>query len=324
MPLIPSDYCPGWPMKNGHISTIYSAIVRKVKAPGFERERLELEDGDYLDLDWTHPRQLTGKVVILLHGLEGNAQRPYMIGSIRLLSQHGFSCCAVNFRGCSGTPNRHYASYHSGATKDLDAVVRHVISLPASEEVYLLGFSLGGNLLLKYLGEAWDSNRSIHAASAISVPCDLHDSLHQLNQSENVLYARRFLKSLKAKLEQKRAQFPERLHRDTIDGIRTLRDFDEVYTSQAHGFKDAGDYYTRSSCLPFLSALTTPTLLLNARNDSFLGPFCYPDALARTHEYLYLECPDFGGHVGFVWSGGTYYNELRTLEFFTSQIPAQK
>lgn len=311
-------------MNNGHISTIYSAIVRKVRVSGFQRERLELEDGDFLDLDWTHSGEPSERVVILLHGLEGNAQRPYMLGSIRLLSQNGFSCCAVNLRGCSGSPNRKYASYHSGATQDLDAVVRHVSKRPNVSEIYLLGFSLGGNLLLKYLGEAWDSNKKIHAASAISVPCDLHDSLHQLNQPENILYARRFLKSLKAKLWEKRAQFPERLSRQSIEQIKTLRDFDEVYTSQAHGFMDAGDYYTRSSSLPFLSALTTPSLLLNARNDSFLGPYCYPEALARSHDYLYLECPDFGGHVGFVQGKGTYYNELRTLEFFKSQIPAGK
>lgn len=318
MPLLRSSYRPGVVFRNGHLATIYSALLRKVEGPQQFRERITLADGDFLDLDWSRAATATDRVLILLHGLEGNAQRPYMLGSARLFSARGYDVCAVNLRGCSGVPNRLFRSYHSGATEDLDAVLRHVLGLHKYKKVYLKGFSLGGNLILKFLGENPRYSDRLAGAAVISVPCDLHDSLQQLNQAKNWLYARRFLTTLREKVREKQKRFPERISLEEVDKIKSLKAFDDYYTSRAHGFSDALDYYTRCSSLPFLEAIRVPTLLLNAQNDSFLGPRCYPVEACRNHPAVYFENPDYGGHVGFVGEGSFYYSERRSLEFLDS------
>ncbi len=315
MPLLASAYRPGMVFRNGHLATIYSALFRKVAGPGQVRERIPLPDGDFLDLDWTRAAPGSGKLLILLHGLEGNAQRPYMIGSARLFSSSGYDVCAVNFRGCSGEPNRLFRSYHSGATEDLEAVLQHVLKIPGYKKIYLKGFSLGGNLILKFLGESPGYSNRIAGAAAISVPCDLHDSLIQLNKTKNWLYARRFLSTLREKVLEKQQRFPEQITGEEVDKIRSLKAFDDFYTSRAHGFRDALDYYARCSSLQFLEGIRTPTLLLNARNDSFLGPRCYPVEACSNHASVHFEMPDYGGHVGFVGDGHYFYSEQRSLEF---------
>jgi predicted alpha/beta-fold hydrolase len=315
MPLIESDFRPPVPFRSGHVSTIYSALLRKAPPADQHRERITLPDGDFLDLDWTPGAPCHDQVLILLHGLEGNAQRPYMLGSAALFSQAGYDVCAVNFRGCSGTPNRSFRSYHSGATEDLSAVLEHILTTRNYKQHYLKGFSLGGNLILKFLGEGSGLTKHIGAATVISVPCDLHDSLQQLNQPQNWLYSRRFLKSLREKAGEKQKRFPSLLSADDVANIQTLQDFDDLYTSRAHGFRDALDYYHKCSSVRFFDRVTTPTLLLNARNDSFLGPKCYPRELCRTHQFIHLESPHYGGHVGFVDRGPYYYSEKRSLEF---------
>ena len=320
MPVVPSAYKPEIWMRNGHLSTIYSALLRRVPDPGQERERLELADGDFLDLDWSFASARVKKVLVLIHGLEGNAQRPYMLGSAGLFQKAGFDICAVNLRGCSGVPNRLYRSYHSGVTEDLDAVVHHLVHQKNYQDIFLKGFSLGGNLILKFLGEHWESSAWVRAAVAVSVPCDLHDSLQQLNQPKNVLYARRFLRNLREKLREKQRLYPDRITDAMIRNVRSLKDFDDLYTSKAHGFEDALDYYEQCSSRPFLPAIRVPVLLLNAVNDSFLGPECYPSDQARRQENLFYEAPDYGGHVGFHLAGGIYYNERRGLEFIESVI----
>lgn len=315
MALIPSAYRPPWPFKNGHISTIYSALVRKPPPVVFQRERLELPDGDFLDLDWAGPENKPMRILILLHGLEGNARRPYMQGSAALFAAAGYRVCSVNFRGCSGEPNRLYRSYHSGATEDLREVVRYLAGKFPGVPLFLKGFSLGGNLTLKFLGEGNPEAAYIRGAVAVSVPVQLRDSLEQLNKANNALYARRFLVNLKDKLKQKNKRFPERISLAEIGQIKTLKDFDDRYTSVAHGFRDALDYYRQCSALQFLDGITTPSLLLNARNDSFLGPECYPRERCEAHPYLSLEMPEYGGHVGFYTRDNRYYNELRAVEF---------
>ncbi len=318
MPLEPSAYHPPAFWRNGHLSTIFSALFRRVPNPGYRRERLELPDGDFLDLDWLGPHRenTKGKIVILVHGLEGDTRRPYMVGSALAFAREGYAVCAVNLRGCSGEPNRLFRSYHSGATEDLEVVVHHLANQQTEARIYLKGFSLGGNLILKYLGEDPGRAGRIQAAAAISVPVDLHDSLKQLQQPKNRLYARRFLRNLREKMRQKHQLFPDRIPLETIRDIRTLKNFDDLYTSRAHGFRDALDYYARCSSLPVLENIRVPTLLLNARNDSFLGPGCYPEALSEQHPRLFYESPAYGGHVGFILPGGTYYNELRAIRFF--------
>ncbi|MCO5724449.1 YheT family hydrolase [Robiginitalea marina] len=316
MPLVPSEYTPPLLFRNGHVATIYAALLRKVALPEQERERISLPDGDFLDLDWTYSPKAASRLVVLLHGLEGNAQRPYMLGSARHFSQGGFDVCAVNLRGCSGEPNLKFRSYHSGATEDLEAVLQHLMATRDYPKTYLMGFSLGGNLILKYLGEKPLSYPGIRGAAAISVPCDLHDSLLQLSGPKNRIYARRFLTNLREKLRDKQQRFPREITDTLLSQVKSLKDFDDLYTSRAHGFRDALDYYTRCSSRQFLKGIAIPTLLINARNDSFLGPQCFPVEESREHPFLYLEMPDHGGHVGFVSAGKPYYYETRSLKFF--------
>ena len=294
-------------------------MFRKVKPPIQIRERISLPDLDFLDLDWSYTHKKSEQLLILLHGLEGHAQRPYITGTASLFTDNGFDVVAVNFRGCSGEPNLLYRSYHSGATEDLKAVVNHVLQKEQYNRIYIKGTSLGGNMVLKYLGEGNILPKELKGVVAISVPCDLKGSCDELNKFKNVAYAKRFLDHLKKKLGQKLQQFPDRISRKEYDSIKSLVDFDNVYTSKAHGFTDALDYYQRSSSLQFLGAIEIPTLIINALNDSFFSPSCYPVKAAKQSANLYLEMPKYGGHVGFItYREAFYYNENRALNFFCS------
>lgn len=315
MPVKVPAYHPPLAFRNGHISTIYCGLFRKVPPQVFERERLELPDGDFMDLDWSFATNPRNSVVILLHGLEGDSRRPYMQGSVRSLVNDGYDVCAVNFRGCSGEPNRLYRSYHSGATEDLDEVVQHVLNKTSCSSLFIKGFSLGGNMAFKYAGEKRSRPPELKGIIGISVPCDLHDALCQLQSPSNSLYAMRFLRHLKAKLKKKQQQFPKKLPASVVRDIRNLKAFDDLYTSLAHGFEDAMDYYQRSSCLQFLPDLEVPGLMINAENDSFLGEACYPRELAEQVPALLLETPRYGGHVGFHGPSNISYSEARSLKF---------
>jgi predicted alpha/beta-fold hydrolase len=238
-----------------------------------------------------------------------------MVGSARLLNACGYDVCSVNFRGCSGEPNRLYPSYHSGATEDLEAVVNYVCRERNYRKVFIKGFSLGGNVCLKYLGEGRALPDQLKAVVVVSVPCDLHSSLKELLKPGNILYARRFRKHLKDKLRIKQKIFPMRITEEDIRKIRTLKDFDDIYTSRAHGYKDALDYYQKCSSLQFLPRIGIPALIINARNDTFLGPGCYPVAEADENPCLFLEMPKYGGHVGFFGMKNKYYTEKMTIKF---------
>ncbi len=318
MPLISSSYKPPFFFRNGHFATIYAGLIRKVSGVVQKRERIKLSDGDFLDLDWSFSQVPAQKLVILLHGLEGDAQRPYITGSAKLFTQNDFDACAVNYRGCSGESNILFRSYHSGATEDLIAVIEHVLKTKKYSEIFLKGFSLGGNLVLKYLGEGNIVPEEIKAAVAVSAPCNLHSSCNQLLTRKNILYAQRFKKHLISKLKEKQRLFPNLVSDKDIKSIITLKDFDDFYTSNAHGFKDALDYYTQCSSLQFLPNIVIPSLLINAKDDSFLGEECYPYNEAESCPNLFLEVPKYGGHVGFWGKKNTTYTEKRALEFFVS------
>ncbi|TAI47762.1 YheT family hydrolase [Flagellimonas allohymeniacidonis] len=315
MPLVTSKYRPSLLFRNGHFSTIYAGVMRKVEGVTQHRERITLSDGDFLDVDWSFSQTPKKGLVILLHGLEGNAQRPYITGSAKIFNTYGFDACAVNYRGCSGEPNLSYRSYHSGATEDLQEVIHHILKQKDYDAIYLKGFSLGGNLLLKYLGESNEVSEKIKGAIAVSVPCSLRDSCDQLLTAKNVLYAKRFKKHLIAKLRQKQKMFPDLIPDSDIKAIITLKDFDDIYTSRAHNFRDAFDYYAQCSSLQFLREVNIPVLLINASDDSFLGNACYPYAEADKNKNLFLEVPSFGGHVGFWDKDNISYTEKRAIEF---------
>jgi len=314
MPIIKSIYKPPFQFKNGFLATVYSGLVRKVNLEQ-QRERIETRDTDFLDLDWSYSENKSDAVIILLHGLEGHAQRPYVTGAAKLFNQNGIDAVCVNFRGCSGEDNRFYNSYHSGATDDLDDVIKHCVDRKGYSKVYIKGISLGGNIALKYLGEDRQIPKQVKSAIAISVPVHLNGSAKELHTLTNKVFTIRFRQHLVNKLKIKTIQFPDRISIAEVNSIKTLRDFDEVYTSKAHGFLGALDYYEKSSSLQFLKNVNVPTLLINALNDSFLSPECYPIKEAKQNPNLFLEMPKYGGHVGFIAKGNIYYNELRALEF---------
>jgi len=320
VPIASSTYTPPPLLDGGHRQTLYASLVRRVDFVYDRRERITTPDDDFLDLDWATPDTTnTQRVAILTHGLEGSADRKYMRGMARAFVRRGWTVCALNLRGCSGETNRQVATYHSGKTDDLTLVVNHVLD-QGHAPIVLVGFSLGGNLTLKYLGErgAQVDNR-IRGAAALSAPVNLSASADQIDRWSNWHYTQYFLHSLRQKMRVKARQHPDRVSTDRLWEIQTLRGFDDAYTAPLHGFNGADDYYRRASSKPLLSDLTVPTLLLNAANDPFLPPSCYPRSIARDHERLTLEIPASGGHVGFVSfnDAGEYWSEQRTTSFLS-------
>jgi len=329
LPLIHSSYKTKGVFKNTHFSTIYSAKIRQVSGVVQERERIELPDGDFIDVDWSFSLlpggkagalKQTAKAALLFHGLEGNAQRTYMLGMAKLLNRNGFDVAAVNFRGCSGEQNRLYRSYHSGETEDIRFVINKINDTNRYHNLFLYGVSLGGNAVLKYLGEKSGIPSALTAAVAIGVPADLRASLEQLTKKENWVYRTSFLLDLRKKYRKKMPHYPEQLSWERYRKIRSLKTFDDFYTAPAHGFRDALDYYAQASSLQYIPNIEIPTLILNAQNDSFLHGDCYPYAFAKASKYLYLETPEYGGHVGFYQPGEFYYSEQRTFNFFNEKL----
>lgn len=323
MPILPrSSYLPPRWLPGGHLQTIVPSLTRKVAKLSAERERLELVDGDFLDLEWS--RQERSRLVILCHGLEADAGASYVQEMGGVLFREGWDVLAWSYRGCSGELNRLPRFYHSGATGDLAAVIDHALASHPAAQIDLVGFSLGGNLILKYLGECGaQTPPRLGRAVAFSVPCDLACSARALDTAFNrEVYMRRFIKSLADKVRRKHLVFPDdrRLDPQGLSKLRTFNEFDTAYTAPLHGFRDAEDYWARSSSRPFLRKIRVPALLVSAANDPFLGPNCYPRAEAAASDSFFLEIPAAGGHVGF--PGGESWMAGRALRFL-SQGPLQ-
>lgn len=317
-------YRPPFWLRNGHVNTIIGGRFRKVPAPPYRRERIETPDGDFIDIDWAggQGQDVGTSVAIVTHGLEGSSDRPYIRGMVQALTGAGWDVAAWNFRGCSGELNRLLRSYHGGDTQDLETVIDHVAGRGYAR-IALVGFSLGGSLMLKYLGERGDE-LPVDGAVVISVPCDLIHGMRQLDQNQNRIYAYRFLRSLREKYVQKARLFPDDLDIGAVDRIRTLRDFDDIYTAPVHGFRNAFDYWRRCSSLGYISGIRRPTLILNAADDTFLAGNCYPVDAAAQNPNVHLHVPDYGGHIGFMDSAAdgtatdTSYAELCTMSWLSS------
>lgn len=300
---------------NGHIETILPALLRKVNQVDYRRERITTADGDFLDLDWL--KNDSENLVIISHGLEGDSHRPYMRGMARAFSHEQFDVLAWNYRGCSGEVNRKLRFYHSGATDDLQEVIDYALT-QNYKRIFLIGFSLGGNITLKYLGEQQENIHSkITGAVVFSVPLNLHSSCVTISQPSNFLYSKRFLGNLKEKIKKKAALMPDKLDISKLDNIQTLIDFDDNYTAPIHGFDSAIHYYQSCSSLYFLDHIKIPTLVVNALNDPFLSDDCYPIQEMKRHKYVVLETPERGGHVGFTSfnSEKIYWSEKRAIAF---------
>lgn len=321
MPYLTSETFKGnkW-LKNQHAETIIPALFRKIVLP-YTRERITLTDGDFLDLDWLCSGNT--RLLVLFHGLEGSSQSQYIKGMASLFYKHGFDICAVNFRSCSGEMNNLLRSYHSGATEDIDAVMQYIISLNSYQRIVAGGFSLGGNVLLKYLGEQkFVMPKELVAGFAFSVPVDLKGSAQQMAKWQNKIYMNRFLKSLNQKMMYKATQFKGQLNIKGINQIHSFHDFDSRFTGPIHGFKDADDYYKQCNSLQFLPTISIPTLLVNAYNDPFLSASCFPQKHIDVNPNLFALFPQYGGHVGFSQSlpNGPYWSEIQAYSFIENQL----
>ncbi len=309
VPGSPAEFRP-WPLaRGGHAQTLVGHLVRSRAECRYDREVLATPDGDRVSLDWAGPArprpesadgQAAGPPVLLvLHGLEGSSASGYAREAVRAALGAGLRAAVLNFRSCDGAPNLLLRSYHSGATDDPAQVVRHIRGRYPGAPVVALGFSLGGNVLLKYLAEA-GSGSGLAAAATVSVPFDLAASAAWLERTDALPYRRYFLRSLKRKAAWKALRFPGAFDARAAARARTLREFDEAVTAPVHGFASATDYYARCSSLPLLAGVATPTLLLQARDDPFVPPATLSRVAEVPNPALRRLFPDRGGHVGFL------------------------
>ena len=315
MPLLESRFRPPLFLRNGHLQTILGALLPRRFRNDVLAERLELPDGDFLDLDWVKAGHR--RLAVISHGLEGSSKNRDIRGLSAALNKAGWDTLAWNFRGCSGELNRCLRFYHSGETGDLSAVLSHAAGSYSS--LALVGFSLGGNMILKYLGEG-NVHPFVHAAVAISAPVDLASSARALDRRPgNQIYLRRFMKSLAAKVEAKAKQFPTEIDATGVRDVRSFSIFDDRYTARIHGFRDAEDYWRQSSAIGYLNRISIPTLLLNAKDDPFLSLESFPYTEGRQNPCLSLETPNSGGHLGFLDAQG-FWIERRIPEFLNQFV----
>jgi len=316
------DYKPSLFHRFAHFNTIYTGLFRKVPSFDSARHRLELPDGDFMDLDCSLSKN--DRVVILLHGLEGAADRPYMLGMANAFHQIGFDSIRVNLRGCSGEPNRMLKTYHSGATEDLQSVIDYVLQVAKHEHIVILGFSLGGNIVLKYTGDQAERiDSKIKIAIGISVPIDLASCSNTIGKLDNVLYNHRFLKNLRDKVRLKKDILLPSMDYHQLLEAKNFKEFDHWFTAPANGFKSGPDYYERCSSKQGLKDVHIPTLLLSAKDDTFLGEECYPYQIAEQNPNFHFLSPKHGGHVGFSGDNrnGMLYSEYQVVEFVGKHLP---
>ena len=293
-----SSYNPKIYFKSKHFNTIYRTLFNNVNI-NYQRKRLETNDDDFLDLDFSTVN--SSSITIIMHGLEGSSNSNYVKSLAKVLNENYIDVVAINFRGCSGEPNRLISSYHSGKTDDLMEVISYLEKHYQYDQIHIIGFSLGGNITLKYLGEnGFDISSKVKSAVTISVPCDLYGSSIHLAKVSNLVYMQRFLRSLKKKTLYKLEQFPNSfLKKEMILNAKSFLDFDNLYTAPAHGFKNAFDYWEKSSSKQFIPNIKVPTLLISSSDDPFLSKSCIPIKEAKDNSNFYLELTKYGGHVGF-------------------------
>lgn len=320
-----TNYQPTFPFRNKHWSTIYPSVFRKLPEVVYERERIELPDGDFIDVDWS--RKEGRHLVVVLHGLEGSADRPYVRGIIRVMNRAGWDGVGLNFRGCSGTPNRLPRGYHSGETGDIKFLVEKIMAEANYETINLVGFSLGGNVTMKFLGELGNQLPApIKRAVGISVPLDLYGSCLEIQQFHNRIYLHSFLKNLKIKTRLKEDVLRSHIDLEKVYQAKDFFQFDGAATAPLHGFGSAAEYYKKSSSLNYLPKIKIPVMLINALNDTFLSETSYPIELAKKSKNIHLVTPKYGGHVGFVTRHpeNIYWTEEMVRNFFIENTNSRR
>ncbi len=303
MPIIESTTYPGPPRSqwNGHLQTIFPSVFRRFDPIPWRRERIDTPDDDFLDLDWC--QHGNKKLAILTHGLEGHSRTPYILGMTQTLQQRNWDILAWNCRSCSGEMNRQFRLYHHGEIEDIATVIRYALEL-GYQEISLLGFSMGGNITLKYLGVHGDAvPKEIKRAVAMSSPCDLKAGVEILQARENWLYRWRFYYLLRRKVLQKAQQYPDKIDAGKLRQVRTWEDFDQLFSATIAGCDSAEAFYQQASSRNFISGIKRPTLILNAANDPILTERCSPKDLCSQLDHVFLEVTPQGGHLGFSLPG---------------------
>jgi predicted alpha/beta-fold hydrolase len=318
MPILKdSTYNPPKLLKNGHIQTLYPYFFRKVKDVNYSRKRLHTVDQDFLDVDVSDVG--SNKLLILSHGLEGSSNTQYIRGMTKHFNNLDIDVASWNMRSCSGELNWTEKFYHALMTSDLNQVVEYAKGRKEYDEIYLIGFSLGAILTSNYLGELGkDVDPLIKKATLFSTPCDLYSSVKELSRPMNKMYLENFLKTMRNKILEKHNTIGlSKVDIKHLKKIKTFQEFDNRFTAPLHGFKDASDYYEKGSCKPKLKNIEVPTLMVNAKNDPFLGKDCFPIKEANENPNLYLEMPKTGGHVGFLDDQGKsiLWSERRAQAF---------
>lgn len=315
MPIHPSAFRPPLWLKNPHVQTVVSAFVPGGRRPDFRRERVELPDGDFFDVDWLESG--AGRCVVLCHGLESSATDGLLRRTAALFASARWDVLAWNYRGCGGEPNRLARSYYAADPGDFDVVFARARA--AGRRVALVGFSLGGNLALKMAARPDVANHLVGSVG-ISAPVALAACANRIDTDPaNTFYRDRFVRRMRRKLVAKAVQFPGEIDAARLESARTIGELDEYFTAPLHGFRNADHYWTECSARRDLEKVPRPVLLLNAVDDPFLAPECFPTRAADANPQFTLEMPDHGGHLGFVRNplDRFHYPELRALEFLT-------
>jgi hypothetical protein len=311
---------PAW-LPGGHAQTVYAPLLAG-PAPAYRRERWDTPDGDFIDLDWVDAPP-GAPLVVAFHGLEGSSRSHYALALMRASRSRGWRGVVPHFRGCGGQPNRLARAYHSGDAAEVDWILRR-LRRDTRGPLFAVGVSLGGNALLKWLGEQGAAaTEVVAAAAAVSAPLDLRISGDALALGLNRVYTRMFLSTLKPRSLAKLARFPGLYDPAAVRRAATLREFDDVVTAPLHGFRDTDDYWRRASSKPLLGQVRVPTLVLNARNDPFVPPPCLP-VPEDVSPAVTLEFPKEGGHAGFVtgrFPGTLDWLPRRLLAFFAGAAP---
>jgi len=307
---------PRW-LPGGHAQTIYAALLAHRPHVSYRRERWDTPDGDFIDVDFVDGAR-AGPLVALFHGLEGNARSHYALSLMHAVRDRGWRGAVVHFRSCSGELNRLPRAYHSGDSAEIDWTLRRLRQI-APAELFAVGVSLGGNALLKWLGETGASACEIvDRAAAVSAPVELAATGNTLDHGFNLIYVRHFLASMKRKALAKLARYPGLYDAAQVRAARTLREFDNLVTAPLHGFEDADDYWQSASSKPLLRRIVLPTLMINALDDPFLPRHALPQA-HEVSPHVVLEYPLAGGHAGFVsgrFPGKLDWLPQRILMFF--------
>jgi len=298
-----------------HYQTIAPNIFRSVPVD-YRRERIDTPDGDFLDLDWLDHED-SRKLVILSHGLEGDSRRVYVASAARYFLRHGWHALAWNCRSCSEEMNRTPKLYSHGQTEDVETVVDHALSTGRFDRIVLVGYSMGGNLTLKYLGTMGARRpQEVTHGVAFSAPVFIQHSADSLDLSENFIYRLKFKRSLTAKIKAKEAQFPGRVDFSKLKDVKVWRDFDRATSLCISDYDDLDEYYAYLSSGNFVGGTTAPVLIVNAQNDPIVPDACNPYELAATHPLITLETPAWGGHVGFALRGKEHnWMDERALAF---------